>query len=283
MATQQLVSWSLLLLLLVNVYGGEAGRMADLRQQQEMIIIRNPAEHDGHGGFHHSSHMDASVKVFFHLKDLKVGNTMPVYFRRRDVSTLPHTLSREQASSIPFSSNDLPYLLDYFSLSKDSPQAKAMAETMRECELQPIQGETKFCATSFESMLEFAQSVLGSNSQLQLHTTTHTLKSSTLFQNYTIIGSPKEIPAPGMVACHNLPYLYTILYCHTQESEIKVFKVPLMGENGDGVDALAVCHMDTSHFSPNHVSFKLLGLQPGTLPVCHFFPEDNFVMVPVLP
>ncbi|GLU02920.1 hypothetical protein SLE2022_201510 [Rubroshorea leprosula] len=247
-------------------------------------------EHDGHGevpamDIHvhlssHMDHMDPSVRVFFTLKDLKVGKMIPIYFPRRDPLTYPHLLHREQADSIPFSLEDLPYLLQFFSLSEDSSQAKAMKETLRDCEIEAIQGEIKFCATSLESSLDFAQSILGLDSHLQMIKTTYISKSSTLFQNYTIFETPKEIPTPRMVACHTLPYPYIVFYCHRLLSETKVFKVQLVGENGDEVDALAVCHMDTSHFSPNHISFQLLGFKPGTMPVCHFFPDDNLVLVP---
>lgn len=247
-------------------------------------------EHDGHGevpamDIHahlssHMDHMDPSVRVFFTLKDLKVGKMIPIYFPRRDPLTYPHLLHREQADSIPFSLEDLPYLLQLFSFPEDSSQAKAMKETLRDCEIEAIQGEIKFCATSLESLLDFAQSILGLDSHLQMIKTTYISKSSTLFQNYTVFETPKEIPTPRMVACHTLPYPYIVFYCHSL-SETKVFKVQLVGENGDEVDALAVCHMDTSRFSPNHISFQLLGFKPGTLPVCHFFPDDNLVLVPV--
>lgn len=77
-----------------------------------------------------------------------------------------------------------------------------------------------------------------------------------------------------------MPYPYAVFYCHYQESESKVFRVSLTGENGDKVEAIGVCHIDTSQWSRNHVAFKVLGIKPGSTPVCHFFPEDNFVLVP---
>ncbi|MCI83693.1 BURP domain-containing protein, partial [Trifolium medium] len=44
------------------------------------------------------------------------------------------------------------------------------------------------------------------------------------------------------------------------------------GENGDMVEAMAVCHLDTSQWTPSHVSFQVLGVTPGSSSVCHFFP-----------
>ncbi|KAL4354633.1 hypothetical protein GQ457_06G002170 [Hibiscus cannabinus] len=227
-------------------------------------------------------HMDESAMVFFTLKDLKVGNSMPIYFPKKDSSSSPRLLPRDEAESIAFSSEELPNLLRFFSFSEDSPQAKAMEATLGECESKSIKGEIKFCATSLESMLDFASSVFGSSIDFKILTTEHVTKSNTLFQNYTVLEKPVEIPAPSIVSCHTKPYPYAILYCHSQVTENRVFKVSLGGENGDRVTAVAVCHMDTSQWNRNHVSFRVLGFEPGTLPVCHFFPADNFVLVPVL-
>ncbi|KAK8564312.1 hypothetical protein V6N13_005454 [Hibiscus sabdariffa] len=130
-----------------------------------------------------------------------------------------------------------------------------------------------------EPMLDFASSVLGSNSDFKIFATEHHTKSSTLFQNYTILKAPDQIPAPRMVACHTMPYPYAILYWHSQLTENKVFKVSLGGENGDRVMVAAVCHMDTSQWKRDHVSFRVLGIKPRTPGVCHFFPADNFVVV----
>ncbi|CAK7329716.1 unnamed protein product [Dovyalis caffra] len=248
---------------------------------------RDDSPGDGTHGEHthahpssHMDHMDHSLLVFFTLNDLKVGRTMPIYFPKKDPSKSPSLLSREDADSIPFSYEKLPYLLQLFSFSKGSPQAKAMEDTLKGCEIKPIKGETKFCATSLKSMLGFVQGIFGLESQLEVVSTTYLTKSSILFQNYTILEVPKEVPAPKMVACHTMPYPYAVFYCHSQETQNKVFVVSLIGENGDRVEALAVCHLDTSQWSRNHVSFKVLGIEPGSSNVCHFFPEDNLVYVP---
>jgi len=226
----------------------------------------------------HMDHMHPSVMVFLTFKDLKVGKTMAVYFPKRDPATSPKLWPREEAESLPFSLNQLPNLLKVFSFTPNSPQAKAMEDTLKECETKPIKGEVKFCATSLESMLDFAQTILGFTNELQVFTTSHQTKSSVTFQNYTL-EKIVEIPASKMVACHTMPYPYAVFYCHSQESENKMYKVALGGENGDRVEAMVVCHMDTSHWGHSHVSFQVLKVQPGTTSVCHFFPADNLIFV----
>lgn len=228
----------------------------------------------------HMGHIDNSVRLFFKITDLKLSNIIPTYLPQTDPSNSPHLFSREQADTIPFSLKDLPYLLDLFSYSNDSPQAKAMEDALRMCGTNDhLNGELKFCATSLESMLDFVRSVFGLKTDFEVLSTTHLVKSTAIFQNYTILEDPEEISSPKMVACHTMPYPYAIFYCHGR-ADNKLFKVSLGGEDGDRVEAVAVCHMDTSHWSPDHISFRLLGTKPGIdSHVCHFFPTDNLVFV----
>ncbi|MED6204136.1 hypothetical protein PIB30_006199 [Stylosanthes scabra] len=237
-------------------------------------------DHDHDHDHHH--HMDPSLMVFFTMNDLKVGQRMPIYFPKRNPSTSPKPWPKQEADSLPFSLEKLPQLLRHFGFARDSPQAKAMEDTLRECESKAIKGEVKFCATSLESMLEFTQTILGidSDSEIRALSTSHKTKSSVTFQNYTMLENIVEIEAPKMVACHTMPYPYAVFYCHSQRSENRVFKVPLEGENGDEVEAMVVCHLDTSEWSSSHPSFRVLGVKPGSSSVCHFFPADNLIFVP---
>ncbi|XP_022896882.1 BURP domain protein USPL1-like [Olea europaea var. sylvestris] len=230
----------------------------------------------------HTNHLDPELNVFFYINELKVGKKMPIYFPIKDPSTSPPLLSKEESDSIPFSSEKLPYILQLFSFLKGSKQAKAMENTLQHCEFPPLKGETKFCATSLESMLDSTRSIFGFKVKFKVLTTTHLTKSITLLQNYTILEVPEEILARKIVACHTLPYPYTVFYCHSQESDNKLFKVSLVGEDGGRVEAAAICHMDTSHWDPEHVSFRVLKTRPGASPVCHFFPADNLIWIPVV-
>uniref|UniRef100_A0A803LDT6 BURP domain-containing protein n=1 Tax=Chenopodium quinoa TaxID=63459 RepID=A0A803LDT6_CHEQI len=201
-------------------------------------------EHQGHST---TPHMDHSVQVFFTPKDLKLGNVIPTIFKGRNPSSRsPHFLPREESELIPFSPSKLPYLLKLFGFSQTSPQAKAM---------------DKFCPTSLESMLDFVHKIFGLNTKFKALSTKKSEKfGSNNLQNYTIVDAPKEILAPKMVACHTMPYPYVVYYCHFQESESKVFHVSLRGEDNNIVQAVAVCHMDTSQWSPDHASFRVLGI-----------------------
>ncbi|PKI58786.1 hypothetical protein CRG98_020776 [Punica granatum] len=144
---------------------------------------------------------------------------MPLYFPRRlDPPKTPRLLPREEAESIPFSSSQLSHLLDYFSFLERSPQAKAMAYTLKTCELQPIKGEVKYCTTSLEAILNGVQRILGPGTKSQTLTTTYLSmhNASDPLQNYTIQEAPKWVAATRMVAYHLMPYPYAVFYCHSQ-------------------------------------------------------------------
>lgn len=208
---------------------------------------------------------------------------MPIYFAINDPLTTPRLLAREQSDSIPFSSSKLSHLLDFLSLSEGSPQAIAMEQTLKECELDPTPGETMFCVTSLESMLDMTRDILGTVKLKTLTTKIHNLSNSnhTLLQEYTFLKEPFEIHVPNMVACHTMAYPYAVYYCHGHKGSNRAFEISLGGENGNRIDAIAVCHMDTSMWDADHVAFRVLGSQPGSSPVCHFLPADNIAWLPV--
>ncbi|XP_008236869.1 PREDICTED: BURP domain-containing protein 9-like [Prunus mume] len=238
--------------------------------------------HEHHHMHTHSSspmdHTEAFKVGFFTFDDLYKGKIMPLNFPKQEHSRF---LPKEVADSIPFSMPQLPHLLQLFSIPQDSRDAKHMAYALEQCEMKPITGETKFCATSLESMTEFVTKIIGSGVSFNILSTTHPTTSTAITQSYTILEEPKEVLASKMVFCHPMAYPYSVFFCHNFEKDTKFFKVSLEGENEDKVEAMAVCHMDTSDWDPNHSLFGLLGIKAGaSSPVCHFFPENHLVWIP---
>ncbi|CBI20917.3 unnamed protein product, partial [Vitis vinifera] len=81
------------------------------------------------------------------------------------------------------------------------------------------------------------------------------------------------------VVCHQLNYPYAVAFCHTLHMT-KIYMVPSVGADGTGVEAVAVCHRDTSTWDPKALVFQRLKVKPGTLPICHFLPNGHIVWVP---
>ncbi|KAJ1427444.1 BURP domain [Sesbania bispinosa] len=136
-------------------------------------------------------------------------------------------------------------------------QGEDMKDIIDQCKFEPTKGETKACPISLESMLDFVRSVLGAEASYNILTTSY----------------------PTTSACHPRPYPYALYYCHYLDIGSKVFKVLLGGEYGDIMDALGICHLDTSDMNPNHIIFQQLGIKPGEAPLCHFFPVKHLLWV----
>lgn len=147
--------------------------------------------HNFHGDHHDaSSHTDRlrlEYLMFFNLEDLHAGTARPIYFPKK--KSYHFSLPKPAATSIPLSLKELPKILKAFALSEGSPQARAVEISIRMCEGNPIKGVTKFCATSFKSMLGLVRRVFGLESNgyaLNLITTTFYNDSETEFQNYSL-------------------------------------------------------------------------------------------------
>ncbi|GFY89945.1 hypothetical protein Acr_07g0001420 [Actinidia rufa] len=173
-----------------------------------------------------------------------------------------------------------PALHNSFPSPNTPHKQKAMEYTLSQCEMEPLKGETKFCATCLESMLDSTRGIFGLATKFQVLTTKHLSNHTALLQNYTILGVPRVVATKKMLACHTMPYLtYAVYYCHGQDGDHRLYELVLGGDNGERVEAVGVCHVDTSQWDPDHVAFRVLKTSPGKSPVCHFFPADNLIWV----
>ncbi|XP_022749129.1 BURP domain-containing protein 11-like isoform X2 [Durio zibethinus] len=235
----------------------------------------NMEQHHGHN---HAESAEIGLFTIDELRGFYVGKKLPLFFPIKDHSLYPPFLPKEVADTIPFSSSQAPTILQLFSVSPDFPKGKVVRETLRKCELEAAQGETKICATSLESLLGFLRKAFEPEVDFKFITTSHPTITTPTLQNYTVLEPPREIQSAKKVACHPLPYLYAIYFCHFDASETKAFKLSLVGDSGDKVDAVVVCHMDTSGWSSDHISFRMLGIKQGNS-ICHVFAEGNMVWI----
>lgn len=233
-----------------------------------------------HGHDIHDHHL--IDMIFFHKKDLKLGNSIPLFFPIRNPNKTPKFLPKSVSDSLPFSLPHLPSTLQTLRIDPDSPQAEFMAETLIHCGKPPFNGESKFCATSLESMLEYIRAELGPGSSPELLTTSSRAGYHGL-QRFKVVEDPKEIEAPNAVACHPMSYPYAVFYCHGQRGSNRLYELETETER-DGerlrVRILGMCHMATSEWDPNYLGFKVLGIRPGEGPVCHAFLPDTLVWLP---
>ncbi|XP_057478591.1 BURP domain protein RD22-like [Actinidia eriantha] len=236
------------------------------------IVPTIPIVMTTYGATEDQFHDNPNVALFFMEKDLKKGTKVTLHFTKSTTQTT--FLPRQIAKKIPFSSEKMPEIMNYFSVKPDSKEAEIMKKTVKECEEPGIKGEEKYCATSLESMVDFITNKLGKNIQ----GVSTEVDRETQLQKYGITGVEK-MAGDKAVVCHKQDYAYTVFYCHKIQTT-KEYVVSLVGADGKKAKAVAVCHMDTSAWNPKHLAFQVLKVKPGTVPICHFLPEDNIVWVP---
>ncbi|KAK9983905.1 hypothetical protein SO802_033430 [Lithocarpus litseifolius] len=215
-------------------------------------------------------HDDPNVALFFLEKDLHPGTKMNLHFTKN--TNTATFLPRQVANSIPFSSNKVADIFNRFSVKPGSMEADIIQSTIEECEKTGIKGEEKYCATSLESMVDFSTSKLGKNVQA----ISTEVGKETQMQKYTIVPGVKKVGSDKSVVCHKQNYVYAVFYCHATQTT-QAYMVPLEGADGTKAKAVAVCHTNTSEWNPKHLAFQVLKVKPGTVPVCHFLPEDHVV------
>ncbi|XP_045799804.1 BURP domain protein RD22-like, partial [Trifolium pratense] len=220
-------------------------------------------------------HDDHKTTLFFLENNLHPGTRMHLNFIKS--SNEATFIPRQVADATPFSSDKLNDIFNEFSVEPESEEAHIMKNTIKECEDASIEGEEKYCATSLESMVDFSTLKLGKSVKV---VSTVVEKKNIGLQKYTVKSGVKKLASGDkIVVCHKQNYPYAIFYCHKTENT-RAYFVPLETDNGIRVKAVVVCHTNTSKWNPKHIAFQVLKIKPGTIPICHFLPEDHIVWVP---
>ncbi|KQJ98817.1 protein RAFTIN 1B isoform X2 [Brachypodium distachyon] len=211
--------------------------------------------------------------VFFHEEAVRVGERLRFHFPPASPAPLG-LLPRHVADSIPFATTSLPAAMATLGVAPDSAMARRMEATLSTCDddAPTIAGESKFCAASLEALVEGAMASLGASDIRPL--TSRVPRAGAPAQTYAVRAVRAVEGGPVFVACHDEPYPYAVYRCHTT-GPARAYVVDMDGDGGDKVTLATVCHTDTSLWNPEHVSFQLLGTEPGGAPVCHLMPYGH--------
>ncbi|KAJ4711108.1 Polygalacturonase-1 non-catalytic subunit beta like [Melia azedarach] len=209
---------------------------------------------------------------FFRESMLKKGIVMPM----PDITDkMPKRsfLPRNVVSKLPFTSSKANEVKEIFHASENSTMERIIKDALSECERAPSMGETKRCVGSAEDMIDFATSVLGNNVALR---TTENVKGS---KQNILIGSIKGINSGKVtksVSCHQSLYPYLLYYCHSVP-KVRVYEADILDPKTKAKinHGVAICHLDTSAWSPTHGAFLALGSGPGRIEVCHWIFEND--------
>lgn len=209
---------------------------------------------------------------FFRESMLKKGVVMPMP-DIRDRMPKRSFLPRFIASKLPFSTSKIAEMKQIFHAGDNSTMEKMIRDTLDECERAPSRGETKRCVGSVEDMIDFATSVLGRNVVVR---TTDNVNGS---KKNVLIGSVKGINGGDVtqsVSCHQSLFPYLLYYCHSVP-KVRVYQADLLDPSTRAKinHGVAICHIDTSAWSPTHGAFLALGSGPGRIEVCHWIFEND--------
>ncbi|XP_057762832.1 polygalacturonase 1 beta-like protein 3 [Arachis stenosperma] len=209
---------------------------------------------------------------FFREKMIKEGTVMPIPDIRDKMpkrSFLPRTI----LSKLPFSTSKIPELKQIFKASDNGSMEKMMRESLQECERVPSPGETKRCVGSMEDMIDFATSVLGRNIAVRSTLNVNGSKKNVLVGKVIGINGGRVTQS---VSCHQSLFPYLLYYCHSVP-KVRVYEADLLDpKSKDKVNhGVAICHLDTSAWSPTHGAFLSLGSGPGRIEVCHWIFEND--------
>ncbi|KDP45576.1 hypothetical protein JCGZ_17183 [Jatropha curcas] len=211
-----------------------------------------------------------NLTVFFVYNDLHAGQKMRVHITKS--TNKARILPRQVAESIPFSTDKLSEIFHRFSVDPESRQSKVMKQTIEDCESPGIKGEDRYCSTSLESLIDFSVKHVGNKVQVLFNKVDEPKR----VQEYTIMDV--KFMGENHVVCHKQKYPYAVYYCHALNGT-RVYTAQLVGADGTEAEAVAVCHSDTSDWSPKHMAFLLLNMKPGEGTICHFIRSDTLVMV----
>ncbi|KAL6644310.1 hypothetical protein ACP70R_015918 [Stipagrostis hirtigluma subsp. patula] len=206
---------------------------------------------------------------FFRERELVAGNRMPMP-DIRDKMPPRAFLPRDIAAKIPFEPSAVS---EAFAVPPDTAMGKAVASTVAECRRAPSKGETKRCATSAEDIVDFAVEMLGND--IVVRSTASTAGSGGEIELGAVAGVDGG-RVTRSVSCHQSLFPYLVYYCHSVP-KVRVYEADIMAaDSGEKINhGVAICHLDTSDWSPAHGAFMALGGKPGEVEVCHWIFEGD--------
>nr|GMD95043.1 BURP domain-containing protein 16-like [Ipomoea batatas]GME09123.1 BURP domain-containing protein 16-like [Ipomoea batatas]GME09124.1 BURP domain-containing protein 16-like [Ipomoea batatas] len=217
---------------------------------------------------------EAEPWSFFRLSVLKNGNKVPLPVLDNKFPNRAF-LPPQIATSIRLSESELQRV---FPTALSIPSTKAsMDMSLRHCDAPAVKGERRSCLKTLEDMIEFSRESLGRKHMVALasENTKGLGNHVVMVRNFT-----KPYKTEKIVACHELFFPFATYYCH-KLSLVEVYAVDVINpKKRGGIDKLfAICHMDTSPWTPTHVAFKLLKTSPGKGEVCHWIGEMDLLWV----
>uniref|UniRef100_A0A804LV84 BURP domain-containing protein n=1 Tax=Zea mays TaxID=4577 RepID=A0A804LV84_MAIZE len=256
----------------------------DTRKATTSYGVQGDIHHHDHAAVHiHSSGNKLVADVFFFHDVLRPGSVITPIIP--PTITLPPLLPLREADALPFSTGRFADILAMFAPTTSDAMGEEIRSTLDTCEnTRPLPGEKAACATSLESLARIPAVLLGTRNVRAFSGDMPTDPAGTSAKRgrYNVTAVQKLSESLTAAACHDLTYPYVVFYCHTT-NPAATYLVKLAAQDGGTPDmeALVVCHLDTSLWSPRHPFLVAHSLKPGDdAVVCHFLSKLSIVWVP---
>uniref|UniRef100_A0A0D3GFQ3 BURP domain-containing protein n=1 Tax=Oryza barthii TaxID=65489 RepID=A0A0D3GFQ3_9ORYZ len=236
------------------------GYMED-REHEKSLQAEKGMDHGRHVHAR-GNKMQQLADVFFFRDALRPGSVITPTIP--PTTSLPAFLPRHVADAIPFSADRFADVLAMF-----APASLAMAREIRwaldTCGQRAaalLPGEKAGCATSLESLADLAASLLGT-------------RDVRAFSAADLPTDAATTPARRGSTKPTAVYAVTLVAATTGDGDGE-------GEAASPakMEALAVCHLDTSRWRADNPFFVAHGVKPGEVSVCHFLTKLSIVWVP---
>uniref|UniRef100_A0A5K0W0I5 BURP domain-containing protein n=2 Tax=Nymphaea colorata TaxID=210225 RepID=A0A5K0W0I5_9MAGN len=136
--------------------------------------------------------------------------------------------------------------------------ASLTRQTLVDCEKPAVKGELEYHVTSLESMIDFVVVEFGT-SEIHVAITSVVNREEELKARTYRAGagaSEGRVMSHKMMTCHNMMFPYVVFYHNLAGA--RAYMAPLVSDNGNRVNAIAMCHFDTSRENSGHASYRLL-------------------------
>lgn len=258
-----------------------------VQEKDEQPNVLNPVKGEGSHHVHaHSFKNKKEADVFFFHDMLRPGSlitpTIP------PTTSVPVLLSGDVTDSIPFSTEHLSDIITMFARASLT-MTREIQWTLETCQHpRTLPGQKAGCATSLESLAELPAFLLGRRNVRAFSAVDLPIDAPdtpALRGRYNVTAARKLSGSSSeVVTCHDLTYPYVVYYCHTS-SPTAAYMVTLAsveeGASPATMEVMAVCHLDTSLWSPKNPFFELHNVRPGDVAVCHFLTKLSIVWVTV--
>ncbi|CAL4981685.1 unnamed protein product [Urochloa decumbens] len=277
--------------LLDHLSAPSGNKMKDMEKEHYWSVYSDRLTEGDAKIFHNWAHRIASEKLLYPETVFTAGSKINLYIDRAVALHSPY-LHRDIADSIPMSTKNFTDIIAMFAPVSPS-MARDMWSTLSSCEHpREVAGEQKACTTSLESMKGFSALALGTGDLRAFSTSLDVPEEgiSSPSQRYEVAAVRAITPrvATNTVTCHSMSFPVALFYCHAV-NPTRIYEVTLKREGGDSipesrtpamVQALAVCHVNTSGFDPTLRYWVKLGLKPGEASVCHFLTRGDVLWAP---